>query len=208
MAKRPPLRERKKARTRTQIIEAATRLFLAKGFDETTVDEIAGAAEVSRSTFFRYFPAKELTVFPHNQARVDQFRVEFLQRIPGESAFGALCRAVLAMAKLFQAAREDQLVQAEIVRTSPFLVGRRFQIEEAWEHALAEGIRDRLGDDATVDHQARMVAAALLGMVRTLLAGWTRDGCEGDLQKMARGFFPLLERGLDGWAPSMLEPLD
>ncbi len=208
MAKRPPLRERKKARTRSQIIEAATRLFLEKGFEETTVDEIAEAAEVSRSTFFRYFPAKEMTVFPFNEDRVEKFRAEFLRRVPGESAFAALCRAVLAMARLFEASREDQLVQASIVRTSPFLIGRQFQIEEAWEHALAEGIRDRLDDDPEVDHQARMVAAALLGMIRTELAGWSRGGCQGDLQETARGFFPLLERGLDGWAPAMLEPLD
>ena len=208
MPKRPPLRERKKQRTRAEIIEAATRLFLDKGFDNTTVEEIAEAAEVSRSTFFRYFPAKELTVFPHNQARVEQFRQEYLQRVPGESAFVALCRAVAAMARIFQDAREEQLIQTRIVRASPFLLGRRFQIEEAWEDSLAEGIRDRLGDDAQVDHQARMVAAALLGMVRTTLTDWVRDGCRADLQTMAQGFFPLIERGLDGWAPAMLEPLD
>jgi len=208
MAKRPPLRERKKERTRALILEAATRLFLAKGFEHTTVEEIAEAAEVSRSTFFRYFPAKELAVFPYNQQRVDQFRVEFLRRVPGESAFAALCRAVLAMARTFQAARQEQLDQAEIVRASPFLLGRRFQIEEAWEDALAEGIRDRLSDLPQVGHQARMVAAALLGMVRTTLADWTRGGCRAELRELAQGFFPLLERGLDGWAPALLEPLD
>src|SRR6266852_474455 len=54
-----PLRERKKLRTRRALADAALRMFTEKGFDATTLDELAEEAEVSRSTFFRFFPAKE-----------------------------------------------------------------------------------------------------------------------------------------------------
>jgi AcrR family transcriptional regulator len=58
-AGRPGLRERKQAKTRAAIRECALRLFQAQGYEATTVEQIADAAEVLPSTFFRYFPTKE-----------------------------------------------------------------------------------------------------------------------------------------------------
>src|SRR6266702_6366316 len=54
-----PLRERKKLRTRRALADAALRLFTENGFGSTTLEDLAEEAEVSKSTFFRFFPAKE-----------------------------------------------------------------------------------------------------------------------------------------------------
>ncbi len=73
------LRERKKARTRASIREHALRLFREQGYHATTVEQIAAAAEVSPSTFFRYFPTKEDVVL---QDDMDTRMVEALERQP------------------------------------------------------------------------------------------------------------------------------
>ncbi|HYW22803.1 MAG TPA: TetR family transcriptional regulator [Terriglobales bacterium] len=88
----PGLRERKKARTRAAIQRHALRLFREQGYDATTVNQIAEAAEVSESTFFRYFPSKEdVVLWDEFDPRVaDVFRAQ----PPGASPMQAVRTAV------------------------------------------------------------------------------------------------------------------
>src|SRR5262245_26129734 len=64
------LRDRKRARTRQALIDAATELFARKGYDETTIADIAAAADIGARTFFGYFASKEELLFPDTDARV------------------------------------------------------------------------------------------------------------------------------------------
>src|SRR6201995_5655997 len=84
------LRERKKARTRASIREQALRLFREQGYQATTVEQIAAAAEVSPSTFFRYFPTKEDVVL---QDDMDTRMIEAFRRQPPELSPAAAIRA-------------------------------------------------------------------------------------------------------------------
>src|ERR1700745_739050 len=86
------LRERKKARTRAAIREHALRLFREQGYQATTVEQIAAAAEVSPSTFFRYFPTKEDVVL---QDDMDTRMVEAFTRQPKDLAPIAAVRAAM-----------------------------------------------------------------------------------------------------------------
>src|SRR5919107_864075 len=86
------LRERKKAETRRSIQEHALRLFLEKGYDATTVEEIAAAAGVSHMTFFRYFPSKPAVV---ENDDYDPMIAELIKGRPaGEPPLTAIARAL------------------------------------------------------------------------------------------------------------------
>ena len=78
------LRERKRAKTRRALIDAAVELFDRQGYEQTTVAQIAAAAEISTRTFFSYFASKEDLLFPDSQARVQAVLDAIGQRRPGD----------------------------------------------------------------------------------------------------------------------------
>jgi AcrR family transcriptional regulator len=93
MADEVGLRERKKQRTRQALIEAALRLFDEQGYEETTVDQISAAAEISRRTFFSYFPSKEDLLLFGMERRVEMVLRDIAQHRPEEAMIDVLVRA-------------------------------------------------------------------------------------------------------------------
>ena len=123
---RPGLRERKKARTRAAIREHAFRLFRAQGYDATTVEQIADAAEVSPSTFFRYFPTKEDVVL---QDDLDLLWMEAIQEQPPEMSPIAALRAGVhaAFARMGEGEWAQMRETTELAMAVPAVRGRMLE---------------------------------------------------------------------------------
>jgi len=192
---RPGLRERKKARTRAAIREHALRLFREKGYDDTTVEQIAEAAEVSPSTFFRYFPTKEDVVL---QDDMDLLWLEAVREQPPELSPVAALRAGVSAA--FARMGEDDWAQlrqvTELAMAIPAIQARMLAELARTTQVLAEAVAERSGRDPG-DFTVRALAGAVVGIA---MAAWFDEG--GDLMsfddrtKLAT-FAVKFEHGLD-----------
>ncbi|MFM2162502.1 MAG: hypothetical protein RLZZ383_2014, partial [Pseudomonadota bacterium] len=92
------IRERNRKLTRTRLADAASRLFLHRGYDATTVEDIAREAGVSRRTFFRYFPSKEEVFFADARDRLARFEAIVAERGLEGGAWAAVVGALLDVA--------------------------------------------------------------------------------------------------------------
>jgi AcrR family transcriptional regulator len=191
-AARPGLRERKKARTRAAIREHALRLFREQGYDATTVEQIAEAAEVSPSTFFRYFPTKEDVVL---QDDMELLWIDALRAQPAELSTMAAIRASLHDA--FASMSADDLAQlrqtTDLSLSVPAVRARMLDEFARTIQILAGAVAERVGrppDDPAV----LTLTGAILGVAMT---AWFSE--PGDLVSFAERFergLALLEAGL------------
>ena len=159
---RPGLRERKKAKTRAAIQASALLLFRKKGYELTTVDEIAEAAEVSPSTFFRYFPTKEDVVM-YDELDPILFKVFAAQ--PAELSTIAALRA--AMREVFGRATADELAKqderAALIFSVPELRMRMLDEMVRVTEVLADLLAKRIGRQPD-DFAMQALAGAVIGV--------------------------------------------
>lgn len=152
------LRDRKKSRTRAQIREHALRLFAEQGFGATTVEQIAAAAEVSPSTFFRYFPAKENVVTDDG---TDALVFASLQEQPPE--LGQVCAVRAALASVLAAlpaGERAQLASSAGLMRSLHPAGEIIRTIEALTGALAQRAGREHGDFTD-----QILAGAIVGAI-------------------------------------------
>ena len=160
------LRERKKARTRASLREHALRLFREQGYQATTVEQIAAAAEVSPSTFFRYFPTKEDVVL---QDDMDVRMVEAFARQPRElTPIAAVRGAMRETWNSFTPAEWEQLREGgRLSMDVPEIRARTMNEFARLINVFAEAIAGRTGrrpDDVRV----RVLAGAVIGVMMSV----------------------------------------
>ncbi len=187
------LRERKKARTRAALREHALRLFREQGYHATTVEQIAEAAEVSPSTFFRYFPTKEDVVL---QDDFDVLGTETFEAQPAELSPIAAFRA--ATTQMFATLTPEDLARfretTELTLTVPEVRARALDEFARTIDEIAAAVARRTGR-APDDFAVRNVAGALIGVVMSATMPWS-DAPADDLFERIDAALAHLEAGL------------
>jgi AcrR family transcriptional regulator len=197
MTEQPGLRERKKARTRASIREHALRLFREQGYDGTTVEQIAAAAEVSPSTFFRYFPTKEDVVL---QDDMDVRLFEAFERQPPDLAPLPAIRAAVREAGHSFTPEEWALLReaTALTMTVPEVRARALDEMTRTIGLMTKALAKRVGLPAT-DMRVQTFAGAVLGVMVTVGVPYEHlaQGEVGpDMFAQMDGALALLEAGL------------
>ncbi|RXZ32706.1 TetR family transcriptional regulator [Oxalobacteraceae bacterium CAVE-383] len=163
-------RERKRRETRERIAEAAKKLFLKNGFDGTTIEDITEAADVSKRTFFGYFPSKEDLIFAWQDTFGDDLAEAVLARAAGEPLAKVAEEALLSMVALTMTPQAIAL--GRLKRETPSLCARDHVKYANLEAKLAEALLKRVGEDAGEQFRARLLAMIVVGAMRIGGEAW------------------------------------
>ncbi|MFI6584024.1 TetR/AcrR family transcriptional regulator [Embleya sp. NPDC050493] len=180
------LRERKKERTREALVDAAQELFLRKGYDATTIDEIVAAVEVSRRTFFRYFAGKEEVAL----ARAMEFEALFLDALTSrpadEAPLTALRRAgTEVFARVAGEERDgagrEFLHMRRLIEDTPVLLAASLRNMIESERRMAEEIARREGLTPGTDRRPALLVTLYHSVMRVAMDEWI----EGEVLEVA-----------------------
>ncbi|WP_354199979.1 TetR family transcriptional regulator [Bradyrhizobium sp. JR4.1] len=169
----PGLRQRKLQATRERLTRAAMALFLERGFEATTIDDIAAAADVSRRSFFHYFASKEDVVAAWQEGAAAALVAEVVARPAGETMLTAAENAIAAALKRIDPA--EAAAMSRLKRDNPALRVRDQLKYEKLERALAEGLAQRARTKSD-QLKARLVAMIATGAMRVGGESWIAGG--------------------------------
>jgi AcrR family transcriptional regulator len=190
----PGLRERKKQKTRWAIQEHALRLFAEQGYDATTVDQIAAAAEISSSTFFRYFKTKEDVVIEdqYDPILADAFAAQPADRPP----LAALRQAVRqAFRGIDQVEQKKIFERTKLSLSVPALRARTLENFTSTVDLIGAAVAARTGR-AAGDAEVRVFAGAVVGALIAAIQLWVDTDGERPLLELIDGALAHLEAGL------------
>jgi AcrR family transcriptional regulator len=190
----PGLRERKKIKTRTEIRRATYALIAEQGYDATTVEQIAEAAEVSPSTVFRYFATKEDIVLTDEY---DPLMVELLCGRPADEAPLESVRAVMKEAvRLAMADDPAEMKQrTQLMVEVPALRARMMESMSTTSRLLCEVMGERTGRSPD-ELEIRVFAMGTLGAMHEATAYWAERGHQDDLAGLVDRTLDTLRDGL------------
>ncbi|MDQ1430113.1 MAG: hypothetical protein QOF40_715 [Actinomycetota bacterium] len=191
------LRERKKARTREALQEAAMDLFTRQGFDGTTVEEIADACEVSPRTFFRYFPTKEDVLFADADARRERLLAVLADQPADAPTFAALEAAMRALALDYRDDRAALVARSKVVEGSPQLQAYKAEHQHGWEAVVVDALERRTSEhrEPVSREELQLLTAVATAAMRVSLDAWVADPDGPDLDTLLDRAFARLAAG-------------
>lgn len=186
-------RERKKLAVRKALEEAAFRLFDERGFGETTVDQIADEADVSRSTFFRYFGSKEAVLFGSIEENGEILSDLILQRPSEEAPLVAFENALVAFVAVPGVAREPAYADRfqRILEATPPLKAKVVELTHNWRVRVADALARRDRKDSP-DHGHLLAAAVGVAVTERVRDEYIHPDFSKDLEVLIRNQFRLL----------------
>jgi AcrR family transcriptional regulator len=189
----PSLRERKKQQTRERLTTEALSLFRERGYEGATVELIAERAEVSVTTFFRYFESKEDVFLESHRTVIDRVVAAIRERPPSDSVIAALRRILdeVLSEQPVLSKRED--VEHKVMDSVPELRDRIREYEDRIRAAITNAYAQQLGVPAS-DLQPRLLAGAILGAFDAARAAWIDDPRDVPLRVHLADAMDLVER--------------
>ncbi|WP_069385326.1 TetR/AcrR family transcriptional regulator [Cellulosimicrobium cellulans] len=209
-----------RSRTHAQAVDAAIGLFTRQGYEQTTVEEIADAAQVSRATFFRRYRSKEDVVFADHELLLDEVVVMLAATRPVPDAAGNLvpdpsvdpylevCRAARLVFDHHVGQRETSIARWHLLQQVPALRDRELVTTHRYERAFTAYLRDALPPDKRRSTASIAFAASVVAVHNALLRRWLRDPEQdlrpqleeafADLRKAAVGRYTVDDAPVDG----------
>lgn len=198
------LRERKKEKTRLAILDAALNLFLEQGYESTTIEQIAGAVEISPRTFFRYFTSKDHLVLWFHDHGEEILLETFAARPEDEPPFTSLMHGLRAIVDDMQGSTPEDterfLKLRQLLDKYPHLVGQSVARGAATERRLAEAVAARRGVDPEGDQLSHLIVAFAMSTMRVGFECPRRAGDMADIVSRISNTVALAEAALrPGW---------
>ena len=192
----PGRRERKKLETRTALEAAALRLFAERGYEQTTVDDIAEAADVAVRTFFRYFQSKQHVLFGDVALGIAaRLRTALRERPATETPVEAVGAALGAM-ELDDAEQQRQVLdRLRLLQRLPELGGTYHLLFQQLHDVIAEEVAERTGKPIA-DLHPQLLAAAATGALKAALTVFEVSGGRRQLAELRDKAYTLLTAGL------------
>ncbi len=173
MAESEGRRERKRRETKQRIVEAGLTLFREKGIEATTLDEIAASADISRRSFFSYFPAKEDVVLAWQDGAEDALREAVIAAAPGREPLAAVQEALKSLAPLF--ATHNFLELDRLMQSTETLKAKK---ERHFEHQTESlfATLTTLWPDPSQRKSLEVTAMVSIGCLKIGAHSWMAEG--------------------------------
>lgn len=177
---------------RSELAQAAYQLIRREGFDRVTVDDLAAAAGVSRSTFIRYFGTKEDAVLGAVEAQGEMLADALRARPAEEDDWTALRRSLDTLIEPYGQDPVEALAATRLIMDTPALCSRQLEKQNSWRSPLAQALAERTDPPRTVTLALTVKTAAALDCLNIALDHWTASDGEHDLVALLDEAFAAL----------------